>query len=213
MAEQSGRWVTVNGAHVFIKDGEAPSFNGKLQKTVNHEKTDFREKAREKVKATRDFIEKTVAEINEQNDKPYDPADTSVKLTDTDLQGMVEAFGKEYGFSSRDENDVLDEIRTRVGWSGTDEDREFYERANKRNKEYWSNQKPLQKYTAHPMQNKDEEEYKYWKNKSDEASYNDLKRKADELAKMISWVKNPESKADKQKRLDEIHKKMEKYKR
>ena len=39
MAEQSGKWVTVHGAHVFIKDGETPVFskNRGLQKTVKEE--------------------------------------------------------------------------------------------------------------------------------------------------------------------------------
>lgn len=35
--EENGRWVTVHGAHVFIKDGEEPKFGGKLQKTVPEE--------------------------------------------------------------------------------------------------------------------------------------------------------------------------------
>lgn len=38
MAEESGRWVTVHGAHVFIKDGETPDFSKSgLQKTVKEE--------------------------------------------------------------------------------------------------------------------------------------------------------------------------------
>ena len=37
MAE-NGRWVTVHGAHVFIKDGEEPNFGGKLQKSVPEER-------------------------------------------------------------------------------------------------------------------------------------------------------------------------------
>lgn len=149
MAEQ-GRWVTVNGAHVFIKDGETPNFNRTLKKTVNNEETDFRQKSKEKVKATRDFIEKTVKEINDQNNKPFDPKDNSVKLTNTDLQGMVEAFGREYGFTSKDEDEVLREIRVRTGMEGSDEDREFYEEQARRNRNYWKEQ-GLQKYNAHPM--------------------------------------------------------------
>ena len=73
MAE-GGRWVTVRGAHVFIKDGETPDFskNRGLQKTVNHEEDiDFEAQALQKVKKMRDFIEETAKEIN---DFKYDPA-------------------------------------------------------------------------------------------------------------------------------------------
>ena len=58
MAEE-GRWVTVNGAHVFIKDGETPN---KLQKSVrpDRQRGDAKSYAEWKVKATRDFIEKTI---------------------------------------------------------------------------------------------------------------------------------------------------------
>lgn len=35
MAEQEGRWVTVNGAHVFIKDGESENPFASMKKTVD----------------------------------------------------------------------------------------------------------------------------------------------------------------------------------
>ena len=35
--EKQGRWITVKGRHVFLKDGEELKFNGSLQKTVKDE--------------------------------------------------------------------------------------------------------------------------------------------------------------------------------
>lgn len=150
--EVKGRWITVRGAHIFLKDGETPDFsrNRGLQKTIKEDKKrkDGESYAQWKVRVTRDFIEKTVKEINDYNAKQRDPNDPEVGFTNTDLQGMVEAFNMENGFD--DDFRVIDEIRARTGMGGTEEDREFYERANKRNKEYWD----LQKNNARPMDNK-----------------------------------------------------------
>lgn len=114
MAEQ-GRWVTVNGAHVFIKDGETPN---KLQKSVrsDRQRGDAKSYAEWKVKTTRDFIENTIKEINEFNnsDDRKDPTNTDIGISNSDLQAMVEAFCMENGFSALDEQRILDEIRDRI---------------------------------------------------------------------------------------------------
>ena len=162
--EEKGRWVTVNGAHVFIKDGETPNFNRKLQKNVpekyrHSEEDDIVRKSKEKIKATRDFIEKTVKEINDFESKPYDPDNPDHGISNSDLQSMVEAFGAQYGFDSDDEERVLREIRVRTGRDGTEEDRKDYERAAKINKAYWERQ-GLQKYNAHPMDKKIGHQYR-----------------------------------------------------
>lgn len=118
MAEQQGRWVTVNGAHVFIKDGEQPSYNNKLQKTVQDDKKrkEGESYGKWKVRITRDFIEDVIEKINKFNNSKdrQDPTNNDLGITNTDLQAMVEAFVKENGFDFLDEQRILDEIRDRT---------------------------------------------------------------------------------------------------
>lgn len=63
MAEQNGRWVTVNGAHVFIKDGETPDFskNRGLQKTVKEENK-YDQEYKRLEKNINDLMEKDIDE-------------------------------------------------------------------------------------------------------------------------------------------------------
>lgn len=148
MANEGGRWVTVHGAHVFIKDGEQPKFNGTLQKTAKHEEEiDFEAQTLQKVKKMRDFIEETVKEIN---DFKYDPANGDYGMSNSDLQSMVESFVARNGMDSDDEERMLNEIRIRTSMSGSDEERKEYEKASEINRNYWKG-KTLQKYNAHPM--------------------------------------------------------------
>lgn len=162
MAEQEGRWATVNGAHVFIKNGESENPFANMKKAVEKKESNstenFRERAMRKVKATRDFIEKTVKEINDFNAKKRDPNSGEIGVSNSDLQAMVEAFGAEWGFSASDEERTLDEIRARTNMSGASQAmKEKYEQNAKINKAYWERQN-LQKYNAHPMEGiKDED--------------------------------------------------------
>ena len=136
MADQ-GRWITINGAHVFIKDGEEPGYNKNPQKTVNdkNKRQDGESYGQWKVRITRQFIEQAVKEINAQNKKRFDPEDSDTGISNSDLQGMVEAFVMENGFTDKDDKDILKEIRVRTGLEENPELKAFYEK-NARTSKY-----------------------------------------------------------------------------
>lgn len=102
--ENEGRWVTINGAHVLLKDGKKVEFNNKND--------EIREYSVWKVKKIRQFIDKIVKEVNEFNSERHDPWEAGI--SNSDIQSMVEAFIKENEFDDRDGSRILSEIRQKT---------------------------------------------------------------------------------------------------
>lgn len=65
-------------------------------------------------KAQEDFMTEIVEEVKRENNAPYDPQNTDIGLTNSDIQAMVEAFAMTNGLSFKEENDLLGEINKRI---------------------------------------------------------------------------------------------------
>ena len=144
MADENGRWVTVNGAHVFIKDGETPSFGKKLQKTVKPE------------------------------NRHTDDEDEKLKIA--------------YTVSNESwENDRIKYLKNAMNMN----------EVSKNGKLMFKLHKELQ-----------DEELNQATRKANASKYIDLKRKVDQLRGLVKSTKNPESRADKQKKLDKMEREL-----
>lgn len=172
--EQQGKWVTIHGAHVFIRDGEEPKFNKPtIKKTLK--------------KDTSKTLEDLLKYAEDNN---------------LDFGRVINYEIKNGNLKDEDEIEIGDTVFKRNG--------KAWERYDGKKRIWTGTTESVSGEIADRY--KGELQHSYWKSRSDRAQYESLQKKADSLNKVIAWTKNPQSKAEKQKQLDKIHKEMEKYK-